>query len=101
MEAGLVQAHGSARSREYSLSAAVYRRLGRGAEYVRQAAFDDIQQEQMVLEYAKRHGRITRREAAELCRLSTDQAKHLLLRLADGQKLVGRGRGRSVYYVRP
>jgi ATP-dependent DNA helicase RecG len=101
MEAGLVQAHGSARNREYSLSAAVYRRLGRAADYVRQAAFDDVQQEQMVLHFVRQHGRITRREAAELCRLSSDQAKHLLLRLAGEQKLIGRGRGRAVYYEQP
>jgi ATP-dependent DNA helicase RecG len=58
MEAGLILAHWSARNREYSLSAAVYRRLGGAADYVRQAAFDNIQQEQMVMQFVQHHGRI-------------------------------------------
>jgi ATP-dependent DNA helicase RecG len=99
MEAGLVQAHGPARSREYSLSAAVYRRLGRGADYVRQAAFDAIQQEQMVLQYVQQHGRITRKDAAELCRLSPDQASRLLRRLAEEGKLQPQREGRGAYYT--
>jgi ATP-dependent DNA helicase RecG len=98
MEAGLIQAHGPARTREYSLSAAVYRQLGRGADYVRQAAFDHIQQEQMVLQYASQHGRITRKDAAELCRLSPYQATRLLRRLQDAGKLVSHQSGRGAYY---
>lgn len=101
MEAGLVQAHGPARNREFSLSAAVYRRLGRGADYVRQAAFDDIQQEQMVLQYVQQHEQITRKDAAELCRLSLDQASRLLRRLVDQGKLRAHGSGRSAYYAGP
>lgn len=100
MQAGLVQAHGSARNREFTLSAAVYRRLGQAAEYVRQAAFDDIQQEQMVLQYVRQHGRITRKDAAELCRVSVYQASRLLRRLQDDGKLVSHRRGRSSYYSR-
>jgi ATP-dependent DNA helicase RecG len=99
MEAGLVQAHGPSRDREYSLSAAVYRRLGSAAEYVRQAAFDDIQQEQMILQYVRQHGRITRRDAAELCRLGLDQASRLLRRLVTKGELEPHGAGRAAYYA--
>jgi ATP-dependent DNA helicase RecG len=56
----------------------------------------------MVLQYVERHGRITRREAAELCRITGPQAYRLLDRLAQ-QGLVQREgeRGRSVGYRRP
>jgi ATP-dependent DNA helicase RecG len=35
--------------------------MGQPADYVRQAGFDAIQQEQMVLQYAQSHGKITRK----------------------------------------
>src|SRR3990170_283681 len=43
VEAGLVEAHGTARGRTYTLSAKVYRRAGQKVAYVRQAGFDPIQ----------------------------------------------------------
>ena len=76
----------------------MYQRLGDMAGYVRQAGFDPIQQEQMVLQYAAAHGRITRKEAVELCHLSEDQASRLLRKLVGEQKLVSTGRGRSRSY---
>lgn len=101
VEAGLVQAHGATRGRTYTLSAQVYQRLGDMAGYVRQAGFDSIQQEQMVLQYAAAHGRITRKEAVELCHLSDDQASRLLRKLLVENKLVSTGRGRSRSYRVP
>ena len=101
VESGLVQPHGPARKREYSLSAAAYRRLGKAADYVRQAAFDEIQQEQMTLLYVQRHGRITRKDAAELCRIKEDRASRLLRRLTTEGKLALNGRNRGAYYSTP
>lgn len=37
----------------------------------------------MVLQYARKHGQITRREAAEPCRLDSKQASRLLAQVAD------------------
>jgi ATP-dependent DNA helicase RecG len=101
VEAGLVEARGERKGRSYHLSAATYRRLGERAAYVRQRGFEPIQQEQMVLQYVERHGRITRREAAELCRLAPNQARDLLARLTRAGKLVMRGERRGAFYVRP
>jgi ATP-dependent DNA helicase RecG len=98
VEAGLTEGHGATRGRTYTLSAQVYQRLGQGADYIRQAGFGPIQQEQMVLHYVRTQGRITRREAAELCRLSLDQAKRLLLRMVEGGQLATQGRGKATYY---
>jgi ATP-dependent DNA helicase RecG len=102
VEAGLVEERGQTKGRTWHLSAAAYRLLGDKSGYVRQRGFEPLQREQMVLQYVEKHGRITRREAAELCRITGPQAYRLLDRLAQ-QGLVQREgeRGRSVGYRRP
>lgn len=65
----------------------VYRTTGQKAAYIRQAGFDPIQQEQMVLNYIDKHGSIKRAEAMDLCRISKDQAYKLLNRLKDSEKI--------------
>lgn len=69
------------------------------ADYVHQAGFDQIQQEQMILQYARKHGRIARREAMALCRISEDQASRLLRKILSEKKLRRRGKGRAIHYV--
>lgn len=98
VEAGLVQAHGATRGRTYTLSAQLYKGLGDTAGYVRQAGFEPIQQEQMVLQYAAKNGRITRREVVDLCRVSADQASRLLRKLVSESKLASQGSGRARSY---
>lgn len=99
VEAGLVQAHGQTRGRNYTLSAKVYHAEGRRAAYTRQAGFSHLQHEQMILSYAKQHGRIKRNEAVELCRLTGAQASKLLSRLANEGKLTKSGERRGSYYT--
>lgn len=82
VDSGVLEARGESRGRSYHLAAAMYRMLGDPAGYVRVRGFEPAQQEQMVLQYAQEHGQITRREAAELCKLSADQASRLLRRVA-------------------
>ncbi|MGE5554276.1 MAG: ATP-binding protein [Betaproteobacteria bacterium] len=100
VEAGLVEARGEKKGRAWHLSAATYRRLGDKAAYVRQRGFEPLQQEQMVLQYVEKHGRITRREAAELCCFSPDQAYRLLTRLTQEGKLVRHGTKKGAWYAR-
>jgi predicted HTH transcriptional regulator len=59
--------------------------------YGRQRCFDPLQQEQMVLQYVEKHGCITRKEAAKLCRLSGPQSYRLLARLVRDGCLVRQG----------
>ena len=98
VETGLVESRGERKGRTFHLSAAAYRRLGEKAAYIRQRGFESLQQEQMVLQYVEKHGRITRREAAELCRLGPDQAKRLLLQLVSKEKLKKHGGGKGTWY---
>jgi len=99
-EAGLVEAHGTGRGRTYTLSATMYRGVGQKAAYIRQAGFQPIQQEHMVLTYIDKHGSIKRAEVAELCRLSLPQAYHLLKRLQKQGKIKQTGKMRHTAYTR-
>jgi len=81
VEAGMVEPHGSGRGRFYTLSAKIYKKTGEKAAYVRQAGFDTIQQEQMILNFIEKHGSIKRSDVIELCRVSKDQAYKLLAKL--------------------
>lgn len=98
-EAGLVEAHGATRARSYTLSASLYQAVGDKAAYTRQLGFSPIQHEQMVLSYVRQHGQIKRAEVMELCRLSESQAKKLLARLRDEQRLTQVGERRGSYYT--
>jgi ATP-dependent DNA helicase RecG len=100
VEAGLLQAHGR-KSRTYTFTPQVYQHFGQADEYVRQAGFDPIQQEQMVLQYVHTHGRITRKDAMTLCRISEDQASRLLRKLRSENKLLRSGKARNAAYTLP
>ena len=100
VEAGLVEERGQKKGRTWHLVAAVYRLLGDKAGYVRQRGFEPLQQEQMVLQYVEKHGRITRREVAELCRIGPYQATRLLSRLVDEGRLVRHGARKGAWYER-
>jgi ATP-dependent DNA helicase RecG len=105
VEAGVLEARGERRGRAYHLSAAMYRVLGDKSAYVRTLGFEPLQQEQMVLQFARKHGQITRSEAADLCRISGSQASKLLARVAAAHpdlQLVGERRGaRYIWKGRP
>lgn len=98
-EAGLVEAHGNARGRSYTLSATLYRVVGDKAGYTRQAGFTALQNEQMVLSYVRQHGQIRRAEVMGLCRLSEGQAKELIRRLKSQGVLVQHGERRAAFYT--
>ena len=99
VEAGLLQAHGTGRGRSYTLAPDLYRLLGEEVEYIRQAGFDRLQQEQLVKNYVARHGSITRKDVAELCRLTPDQAYKLLKRLVAGKVIKKQGFRKDVRYI--
>ncbi|MFC7625658.1 RNA-binding domain-containing protein [Microlunatus sp. GCM10028923] len=99
-ELGLVEPRGSGRGRRFHLTAAFYRKAESSA-YVRLQDTEPIQQDHMVLAYVDQWGSITRRKAAELCRLSPLQARTTLRRLVDAGELELRGERRGAHYVRP
>jgi len=100
LEMGLIESRGERKGRTWHLSGATYRRLGELAAYVRQRGFEPLQQQQMVLQYVEKHGRISRREVAELCKLGPYQATRLLHRLVRNGFLVQRGKRKGTWYER-
>lgn len=54
----------------------------------------------MMLQYVEKHGRTTRRDAAELCKISLPQAYRLLQRLVEHGKLVQKGKKKGSVYER-
>ncbi len=100
VEPGFLEPHGTGRGRAYTLSAALYRKAGKKTEYIRQAGFAPIQQEQMVLNYIDKHGSIKRADVADLCHVSEFQATRLLKRLENNELLMATGRGKGTRYQR-
>ena len=98
--AGIVEERGQKRGRMWHLSAASYRVLGDKSGYVRQRGFEPLQQEQMVIQFVESHGRITRRDVAELCKIGGFQATRLLDRLVVGGRLERIGQRRGTWYSR-
>lgn len=99
VEAGLAQAHGATKGRTYTLAPGIYHADGDKAAYTRQLGFSNLQHEQLVLNYLQQHGRVSRSEVANLCRLSPLQARDLLLRLKKSGRLVQHGERRVAYYM--
>ncbi|MGI5869204.1 MAG: ATP-binding protein [Kiritimatiellia bacterium] len=90
VETGFLEPHGTGRGRTYTLSATMYQKAGQKSEYIRQAGFAPIQQEQMVLSYIEKHGRIKRADVMDLCHLSGPQAYRLL---KSWQRVANQNRG--------
>lgn len=67
-------------------------------QFNRPVGFDPIQQEQMVLQYIRKHGRITRKEVIVLCRIGPYQASRLLKKFVKAGDLQLTGKGRGAYY---
>lgn len=100
VETGFLEPHGTGRGRTYTLSAALYRKAGKKSEYIRQAGFAPIQQEQMVLNYIDKHGSIKRADVMDLCHVTQDQAYKLLLRLKKRGEIVQIGDRKGAVYER-
>lgn len=72
--------------------------LGQPDAYVRARNFESLQMEQMVLQYVHAHGKITRREVVNLCRITDRQANYMLKKLTDRGTLKRVGKGKATSY---
>jgi ATP-dependent DNA helicase RecG len=98
VENGLLERRGTRRARTYHLSAGIYRQMGQPSAYVHTRGFEPLQMETMIRQYVQAHGRITRRDVIELCRVSANQAGHLLKKLVHKNDLELVSMGRNSYY---
>jgi ATP-dependent DNA helicase RecG len=99
-ELGLVEGRGERSGRIYHLSSSLYKRFHMKAEYLRAKGFEPIQQEQMIIEYVRKHGKITRSEVMDLCKLNGFQATRVLKRIrGKNPQFRLRSSRRGSYYV--
>lgn len=98
-ESGLIQAHGTGRGRQYTLSPQVYRELGQSMEYTRQAGFDNLQQVEMIKNYVRQEGSIKREDVATLCRITLRQASYRLTQMEKSGQLQRHGESRGTRYT--
>jgi ATP-dependent DNA helicase RecG len=95
---GLIERRGERQSQVWYSSSSTYRRLGEITTYTYPQGFESLKQERMILKYVQQHGRITRKEAVELCKLSPSQASRLLKKLAADGRLVRYGERKGTWY---
>lgn len=98
-EVGLVQAHGTGRGRQYTLSPQIYKQLGQGPAYAQQAGFDELQQVELIRNLLRQQALIKRQDVIALCRLSPRQAKHKLDQMVASGILRRHGEKRGSYYT--
>ncbi len=97
-EHGLLEIRVQSRRRAYHLSTELLREIGKPIDFARSRVYNPMQQEQTIMDYATAHESITRSEAAELCRLSPDQASRLLRRMVGKGLLLMTGTRRTARY---
>ena len=99
VETGMAEARGNGRSRYYTLSAGMYKKADKTAEYVRQKGISDIRYPEMILQYAKTNGgHISRTEASDLLKQNPNQTYRILKKMVENGKLNLIGTGRYAYY---
>lgn len=99
VETGLVEAYGSGASRSYTLSARMYSRAGKAADFVRQSDIDTVRYPELVLKLARQQGgSVATREVESLLHVSRRQAYRVLRQLMDESKLKRVGSGRNIHY---
>jgi ATP-dependent DNA helicase RecG len=99
-ELGLVEEREERSGRVYQLPASLYKRFHMKAEYLRAKGFEPLQQEQMVIEFVKEHGKIKRADVTKLCKINDDQAKRLLKSLTEKYaEFKQKGVLKSTYYI--
>ena len=98
-EFGILEARGNGRSRKYHLTARFYDLAQDRNSYVRMKGADPIQQERMIIDYLSAYGSITRSQAAQLCQISPEQARHRLKQMVDHGQLTLVGERRGARYI--
>lgn len=99
IEAGLIEAVGSGKSRNYMLSAKIYKKADKTAQYVRQSGIDAVRYPEMIIKYANTNGkRITRSQAAELLSVDSNKAYRILSKMVKEGRLRMIGSTRNAFY---
>lgn len=99
LEQGLLEELGSGANRYVMLSASVYRRAGKNAEYTRQRGIDESRFAELVLNLAQQNaGIVTKQDIVELLHVTQNTAYKLLKKLCAEGKLELATGGRYARY---
>ena len=99
-ERGIVDRRGTAQRQEFQLAEAASRRLDDRTD-ARRGRAEPIQHDEMVRRYVENHGSISRKDAANLCAITSPQAYRLLKKMESARVLRRVGtHGRNVRYER-
>ena len=98
VEAGLVEAYGSGRGRNYSLSNKLYKVSKKSIGYVNQKDIDEARYYELVLNMAKNNEYISRADVINLLHVTEDKAYRILKALTNQKKLEPINKGRYAKY---
>lgn len=98
-EAGLFEAVGATKGREYVLSPHVYRAEGNAIGYVRQTGISQTRYRELIIQLVRTQGSVASADVAELLHLNSSQAYRQLKKLQDEGALVLQGKGRYARYT--
>ena len=98
IEYGLVEETGAARSKNYLLSAKVYKMTGQSIAYVRQSKIDRVKNPELVRKLIETQGFATIQDVEELLGITKIQAQYLIKKMIAANEVVKKGNTRSAKY---
>ena len=99
LEHGLIETKGQGKSQSYILSARLYKGSKNTSTYIHQAGIDAVRQPELVLNYIKAQGSISRSETVELLHIAPSAAYRLLTKMLSEKSIQRKGKGRSACYI--
>ena len=101
VDSGMVEVFGSERKRRYSLSQSFYSEKGMSVGYSANKAAEETKFREIILNYVKEKGYISRSNVIELLRVSDNKAYKLLKKLRDEGELISENKGHYARYILP
>lgn len=98
VEQGIVEGVGNGNARRYMLSSKVYAMAGNETGYSRQRGMTTLEETGMIERYISTFGKISRGEAAELCKCDSNHAYYLLKKMTNEGKICPVKKGIFTYY---
>ena len=99
VESGLVEGHGSGKTRFYTLSRRVYRETNEEANYVRLTDIDKVRWPELIVKFAKsRNGIINKSDVMELLKINAGQAYSEIKKLVKDGTLIQVNKGKYAKY---
>ena len=99
VELGMIEGVGNGNARRYMLSSKVYAISGNETGYTRQRGMTTLQEMGMIERHIENFGKISRAEAAELCKCDRNHAYYILRKMTEEGRATVIKMGKSSYYI--